>query len=113
MKRDARIFFYFFFTDAIMVVNVDKRSEQDMDYMQSALKMKEYAITVRRYLHEHPELSGREENTVSFLDGELTKFGVEHVIVPERGILCFIRGKGEKNRAAAARRYRCTAPDRK
>ena len=67
-----------------------------MDYKHTALEMKDYVINTRRYLHEHPELSGKEENTVAFLDKELTRFGIEHVIVPEGGILCFIRGKGEK-----------------
>ena len=67
-----------------------------MDYKHTALEMKDYVINTRRYLHEHPELSGKEENTVAFLDKELTGFGIEHVIVPEGGILCFIRGKGEK-----------------
>lgn len=67
-----------------------------MNYMESALAMKDFAIRTRRYLHENPELSGKEDNTVAFLSKELTASGIEHTVVKNGGILCFVRGDGPK-----------------
>lgn len=34
-------------------------------------------IKIRRYLHQHPELSFQEENTTKFIKDELNKYGIE------------------------------------
>ena len=34
-------------------------------------------IKIRRYLHQHPELSYNEVNTTEFIKQELTKYGIE------------------------------------
>ena len=33
-------------------------------------------IKIRRYLHQHPELSFQEENTTKFIKDELNKYGI-------------------------------------
>lgn len=53
---------------------------------------KEFLITVRRYLHTHPELSGQEEQTIAFLCGCFARLGIPYEIVKDGGILATIRG---------------------
>lgn len=38
----------------------------------------EQVLTIRRYLHQHPELSFEEYNTSAFIAGELKKAGIAH-----------------------------------
>ncbi len=45
-------------------------------------------IEIRRYLHENPELSGEEENTVKFIEDKLTSYGVKFTTVKKGGIIC-------------------------
>lgn len=50
---------------------------------------------IRRYIHEHPELSLKEYNTSKFIIETLKKFGVEEVYddIYETAVLAIIRGK--------------------
>lgn len=52
----------------------------------------EYAVAVRRHLHENPEPAAHERNTVRFILSELEKCGIETVNIPDGGVLGFIRG---------------------
>ena len=63
-----------------------------MDIFSLATQVKPYVVECRRHFHRHPELSDREENTIAFVKGELTKMGIEHVEVPYGGVLGFIEG---------------------
>lgn len=68
-----------------------------MNIAEEAKKNYEYAVGIRRYLHEHPEPSGEEEKTAEFIAAELEKLGIEHVIVPDGGVIGRIYGaKPEK-----------------
>jgi len=53
---------------------------------------KEFLVSVRRYLHTHPELSGQEELTIAFLCGCFARLGIPYEIVKNGGILAEIRG---------------------
>ena len=64
-----------------------------MDIMELVKANEEYMIEMRRYFHRHPELTRNEVNTVARISEELTKMGIEHVEVPNGGILGFIDGK--------------------
>lgn len=66
-----------------------------MDFLKTAEQYEDYMIESRRYLHRHPELSCREENTISFICTELEKTGIPYVNVPEGGIFAWI---GDKTR---------------
>lgn len=48
---------------------------------------REYTWQWRRYFHCHPELSGREFETVRAISGELTALGIEHTVIPDGGVL--------------------------
>lgn len=63
-----------------------------MDFLQNAKELYGYSVSVRRYLHENPEPSSFEINTVSFIQDELNKMGIEYVSIPDGGILGFIQG---------------------
>ncbi len=63
-----------------------------MDYLQEAKALYEYAVSVRRHLHEDPEPSSMELRTSAFILGELDRMGIEAVNVPDGGVLGFIRG---------------------
>lgn len=63
-----------------------------MDVLDLALKEQELIVEIRRYLHENPELSGNEENTVAYIMRKLKEFGVPCLSVPQGGVLGFIGG---------------------
>lgn len=50
------------------------------------------AVIDRRYLHEHPELSGQEENTVRYICEQLDKEEIPYVNVPNGGVIATIHG---------------------
>lgn len=64
-----------------------------MKNIELAKKYEAYMIEMRRYFHENPELSGKEDKTVEKLCGELDKMGIQYTVVPNGGILAKITGK--------------------
>ena len=48
-----------------------------MNFLKEAQKIKKELINIRRHLHRHPELSGREVQTAAFIAGLLKKWGLE------------------------------------
>lgn len=49
-----------------------------MSAIQKAMQeLESEYIKIRRYLHQHPELSFQEENTTKFIKDELNKYGIE------------------------------------
>ena len=60
-----------------------------MNIYDLAKAKEDYIISMRREFHRHPELSGNEERTVARICEELTKMGVQHVNVPNGGVLAF------------------------
>lgn len=61
-----------------------------MDILALAKQEEEAIIRDRRYLHEHPEVSRQEENTVAFIKQRLETLGISYVEVPKGGILAFL-----------------------
>ncbi|MDX1328902.1 MAG: M20 family metallopeptidase, partial [Arenibacter sp.] len=60
-------------------------------------------VEVRRYLHQHPELSFKEFNTADFLRKELQKIGITDIVsVAETGLLATLHGR-EKGRTILLR----------
>lgn len=47
----------------------------------------------RNYLHAHPELSGQEENTLSWVQGRLAELGLSAVRVEHGGLVCVLNGR--------------------
>lgn len=63
-----------------------------MKNIELAKKYQDYMVSVRRHLHEHPELSDQEDETVKFICSELAKMGIPYVDVPHGGVLGTIEG---------------------
>ena len=63
-----------------------------MDILKESLALSDYTTSIRRHLHENPELSGLEFNTIKLICGELEKMGIEYVNVPDGGVLATIDG---------------------
>ncbi|MEA4920911.1 MAG: M20 family metallopeptidase [Clostridiaceae bacterium] len=63
-----------------------------MDILKESLALQDYTTAIRRHLHENPELSGKEFNTIKLICQELDKTGVEYVNIPDGGVLATIDG---------------------
>lgn len=57
----------------------------------------------RRYLHAHPELSYRENNTCAYISAKLTEWGIPHEILAQTGVLATIKGKNAGSKTACLR----------
>lgn len=55
----------------------------------------DYVIQVRRHLHENPELSMEETETMRYVSEELERFGIPYEIVADGGIIGRIEGNNE------------------
>ena len=63
-----------------------------MNWCDEAKALNEECIRLRRILHRHPELSSREENTVSLILDYLKDLDIETVNVDNGGVLGWIHG---------------------
>ena len=63
-----------------------------MDIWQEAKRMEEYVRRIQLHLHENPELSDQEEDTVALILRELENEAISAVNVPGGGVLGFITG---------------------
>ncbi|MCC5920792.1 MAG: M20 family metallopeptidase [Cyclobacteriaceae bacterium] len=58
----------------------------------------------RHHLHQYPELSFQEHETMAFVAGELQKIGLEYETgVADTGIVAFVRGKNPDSKVRALR----------
>lgn len=61
-------------------------------------------IAVRRYLHQHPELSYEEVQTGKYIATKLTEYRIEHQHgVAENGVVAVIKGKNPDKKVVALR----------
>ncbi len=63
-----------------------------MNVLDLVKNYEEYIISMRKFFHENPELSGEEINTVKKICSELDNLGVEYVKIEKGGILAKISG---------------------
>lgn len=73
-----------------------------MDIIKLAKQEEQRLIQYRRYLHENPELSGQEFNTLRFIKKELSSMNIPFMEVEEGGILGFI-DSGKKGKTVMLR----------
>ena len=74
-----------------------------MTVFELAQKYENYIIEMRRYFHENPELSGKEDNTIKKIGEELSLMGIEYVDLKPGGILAKISGNSDSSRAVLLR----------
>ena len=63
-----------------------------MEILKEAQKQFDYMVGIRRQLHEHPEITGQEFETLEFIKKELGAMGIEYVEVLDGGIVGQIHG---------------------
>ncbi|MFY8004166.1 MAG: amidohydrolase, partial [Chitinophagaceae bacterium] len=66
----------------------------------------EYApefISVRQHLHQHPELSYQEFETVAYVEAQLQKMGISATKMAGTGLLATIEGVNPTSRVIALR----------
>ncbi len=50
-------------------------------------------VEQRRHLHENPELSRMEDQTVAYIQSQLKSFGLDEIIeIKDGGVIAYIRG---------------------
>ncbi len=66
--------------------------------------LKGYLVEVRRYLHQHPELSFHEEKTASYICAQLEKAAIKYTRnIGGHGIVAIIEGKNPHSKVFAIR----------
>src|SRR5699024_7848338 len=55
-------------------------------------ELEEYVISIRRKIHEHPEISGEETETIGLITGELKKLDISYEVIDNGGIVGIIEG---------------------
>jgi amidohydrolase len=60
-------------------------------------------IAMRRYLHQHPELSYHEMNTSKYIVSKLTEWGIPNEILSETGVMATIEGKNATKKTTCLR----------
>lgn len=66
-------------------------------FLEEANRIKDELITIRRDLHEHPELGFEEKRTSEKIKEFLTKEGIPYVEVAKTGVCGIIKGEKEDN----------------
>jgi hippurate hydrolase len=61
------------------------------------------AIAIRHHLHAHPELSYQEFETSTFIQSQLTAYGIPHTVMATTGVVGIIEGKNPASRIVALR----------
>ncbi|TAE70952.1 MAG: amidohydrolase [Bacteroidetes bacterium] len=71
---------------------------------QQAQELFEPLLAIRRHLHQHPELSYQEHNTASFVETQLTAWGIAHQRMAGTGVVALITGTQKTNPKTVALR---------
>lgn len=74
-----------------------------LDLMKLAQEQQDYMVKIRRYVHENPELSSKEDKTIEFIAGELTKMNIKFVNVENGGLIAFMDGGKPGNKTVLLR----------
>lgn len=70
---------------------------------ERVLSRADFCINLRRWFHQHPELSLQEFNTALKIEEELDKLGIEHERIGDTGVYAKIQGKLGKGKVLAIR----------
>ncbi len=74
-----------------------------MKLNEQVLNRADYCIELRRWFHQHPEISLQEFNTANKIEEELDKLNIEHKRIGETGVYAKIQGKLGKGKVLAIR----------
>jgi len=74
--------------------------DKDLDRIQELYRP--WLVQIRRYLHQHPELSDKEYETQKYIMSHLAEMGIEHYPIARTGVVGIVRG-GEGGKTVALR----------
>ena len=66
-----------------------------MNILETVKKYEEQMLVERRYLHEHPEISGQETQTAEYVAAQLNALGMSVHVVPFGGVIGVLNGNKE------------------
>lgn len=68
----------------------------DINIYKLAESNKDYLVKMRRYFHQHPELSWKEIETTNAIAKELESMGIPYKKLEKTGLIATIKGKSDK-----------------
>lgn len=71
-----------------------------MQLKEYVRKQRNYIKKMRRYFHEHPEVSLQEYHTCEVIERELDSMDIPHRRIGETGVYAWIDGKGKQRKAS-------------
>jgi amidohydrolase len=79
----------------MLFTNLAAQMPREMQLTSAAETLRAKLIETRRYLHQHPELSNREEKTAQYIAEKLRSFGLDEVKtqVGKHGVVGILKGK--------------------
>ena len=63
-----------------------------MEILNEAKKSFDYRVRLRRHLHENPEITSKEYETLKYISAELDAIGIEYKEIPDGGIIARVYG---------------------
>lgn len=69
-----------------------------IDILKEGMNLKEEIAKNRNYLHVNPELSGKEDKTLRWIEEKLEDMGIAYSIVPKGGIVAVVDGASKGKR---------------
>ena len=63
-----------------------------MEILNEAKKSFDYMVRLRRHLHENPEITSKEYETLKYISAELDAIGIEYKEIPDGGIIARVYG---------------------
>ena len=72
-------------------------------YLKKSQEYLAETIRIRRYIHQHPELSFVEHETASFIEKTLNSYGISTQRLCDTGVIALIEGNPTSDRCLALR----------
>ncbi|BAT78938.1 hypothetical protein LR48_Vigan04g115500 [Vigna angularis] len=96
MNAIATIYLFAVFLSSSIVLGSEEDEVYAKEIMGAAQKEKEWLVSVRRQIHQHPELAFQEHNTSSLIRAQLHKFGIPYTYpVAKTGVVAQL-GSGSR-----------------
>ena len=74
-----------------------------MTTLELAKKYQDYVVSLRRQIHENPELSNQEHETIALICSELDRTGVDYTVIEDGGVLAKFTGPTDNGRSVLLR----------
>jgi hippurate hydrolase len=86
-----------------MAVNLFQNTMAIECMHKKAAELRDFVVSIRRHLHQHPELSYQEYQTATYVEHALHQLGIGTQRMAQTGIVGIIKGKNPQARTVALR----------